>query len=127
MILQFFSECLPIQLKKSSELILLNQSINDFSEYTPNRLMSEEWYSVFFSKYVENDLENDLNKIHFQYKLVETMISERFDKKVGDRIDKPVNYNVLHSFVKNWSIFEHLLVRRAIFMKEISKKGITNI
>ncbi len=29
------------------------------------------------------------------------MISESFDKKVGDGIDKPINNNILHSFVKN--------------------------
>ncbi len=44
---------------------MLDECVDDFFEYIPNRLMSKKGYIVFLEEYFKNEFVNDFNKIHF--------------------------------------------------------------
>ena len=89
--------------------------------------MPENRYTVFDSEMVDDDIKDDLNKIHFYNKFVKTGVVEGFHEEVRNRVDKFINEYVFHSFVQNGPVLKKLLFVSVSFFKNVSEKRITQI
>jgi hypothetical protein len=68
---------------------------------------------------VQDYIKQHLNVTHFNRHFLETIVCEGLDEKVRDRVNEPVNHNILHGFVQNRAVLIQILVRRMLLLEKL--------